>query len=41
MYREFRSLGMKVVETNTALPGPETEVDFWDQERFDVGTCSF
>ena len=36
VYREFQSLGMKVVETDTPLPGPETETDFWEGEKFEV-----
>ena len=36
MYREFKSLGSKVIETNQPLPGPEDEKDFWEGEKFDV-----
>jgi hypothetical protein len=36
VYREFKSLGSKVIETNQPLAGPENEKDFWEGEQFDV-----
>jgi len=36
VYREFKSLGSKVIETNQPLPGPEDEKDFWEGEQFDA-----
>jgi hypothetical protein len=32
--------GSKVVEQNVAFKGPEDQEDFWEGERFEVGSCT-
>lgn len=34
--REFTAFGSKVIESNKAFDGPESQPDFWEGEKFDA-----
>ena len=37
VHREFKAWGVRVIESNESLTGPEEEKDFWEGEQFQVG----
>eukprot|EP00955_Chlamydomonas_euryale_P052307 355115-Chlamydomonas_euryale.AAC.6 len=36
MTREYKAFGMRVIEANDSIKGPEDELDFWESDNFEV-----